>query len=161
MPRRLLLMCSAMALTPTLLVPGMASAAPPDQDPGAPANTTLTKVSGISALAGGTWTAGCRIAVTNVFGNELYHFIIWQTFTSNGTKITSLPAQTTSSGSDLGWSLTSSSSSHRWNNLAHTSASATGNYTFTQYVAGQPYRTASGWVRVTVSYKGTWTCSSS
>jgi hypothetical protein len=152
-------MCSAVGLVLALLAPGVASAAQPD--PGAPAASSLTKVSGISALAAGTYNAGCRIAVTNVFGNELYHFIIWQTFTTNGTKITSLPAQTTSSGSDLGWSLTSQSSSHKWLNTAHTSASATGNYTFTQTVAGQPYRTASGWVRVTVSRTGTWTCASS
>lgn len=144
-----------------LLAPAAVSAAQPDGDPATPTSFSLTKVSGFTPMAGGTWNAGCKIAATNVFGNELYHFIIWQTFSSDGTKITSLPVQTTSSGSDLGWVLTSSSSSHKWNNTGHTSASATGNYTFTQYVGGQPYRTASGWVRVTVSYKGTWTCSSS
>lgn len=122
---------------------------------------TLSKVSGIAPLAGGTWNAGCRIAATNILGNEIYHFIIWQQFTSDGTKITSLPTPTYSAGTDLGWALTSHSQSHAWLNTSHKDAQATGNYTFTQYVGGQPYKSVAGWVRVNVHYQGTWDCQSS
>lgn len=122
---------------------------------------TLERVSGISAMAGGTWNAGCRYSATNALGNTIYSFTIWQKFTSDGSKITTLFNETTSSFSDLGWSLTSSSSSNGWNNAGHTSAWARGNYKFTQYVSGVPYRTASGWVEVDVSANGTWNCTSS
>lgn len=80
--------------------------------------------------------------------------------TSNGSKITSLPSPTYSASGDLGWTLTSHSVSHAWVNSTHRNAYATGNYDFTQYVGGQPFRTSAGWVRVNVSYQGTWTCQS-
>lgn len=165
--RRLSLLPITLAFA--LMFPLMAAAAVPnngERSRSLPDGTvvTLEKVTGgsdIGVLAASTWNAGCRYTATNVLGNAIYSFTIWQTFTSDGTKITSLPTQTTSSSSDLGWSLTSSSSSHRWLNTSHKDADATGNYTFTQYVAGQPFKSVSGWVRVTVHHTGTWDCTSS
>lgn len=66
---------------------------------------TLSKTSGFAPLAGGTWNAGCQYSATNVLGNVIYSFTIWQKFASNGTKITVLFNETTSSFSDLGGAL--------------------------------------------------------
>lgn len=170
MNRRLLFVPLTLALILALPI-SAAAASPKGYGEGSrtlPDGTTvvLTQVGGspngdLVALAGGRWLAGCNYRATNPLGNTLYSFTIWQDFTSDGTKITVFPAQTTSSSSDLGWVLTSSTSSHWWLNTSHKDAAAQGNYTYTQYVNGSPYRTASGWVQINVHYNGTWNCYSS
>jgi hypothetical protein len=111
-------------------------------------------------LAGaGSYHAGCRISALNNLGWVTYSVTIWQDFTTDGTKITALPPQALDIVTYYGWVVTSSSSSHWWVTKPQTAA-ARGNYTLTQYVAGQPYQSRTGWVQVNVSYKGTWSCSS-
>lgn len=46
-------------------------------------------------------------------------------------------------------------------NATHKDAVAQGNYTFVQYINGQPFRSYSGWVQVIDHHTGTWSCYSS
>ncbi len=127
---------------------------------------TLTKLGAspdgrVVATSQGYWNAGCYYAVTNAFGQVIYSYTIWQQFGSNYSYINYLPAPSYSSQTDTSWSLTSHSESNWWINGTHQDAAAQGNWTFTQYVNGQPYRNASGWVQVQVHASGTWNCYSS
>jgi len=114
----------------------------------------------VTILAQGYWDAGCRYTAYGP-GGTIYSYTIWQHFGSNGSYINSFPAPTYSATTDVGYQLTKESHSHWWINTSHKDAAAQGNYTFTQYISGQPFRSYSGWVRVQIRYTGTWSCYSS
>lgn len=103
----------------------------------------LSKVSAPSSrftsLAQGYWDSGCRYAAYGP-GGTVYSYTIWQTFGSDGTKINYLPAPSHSATTDVGYQLTSAIDSHWWVNSTHKDAAAQGNWTFTQYISGQPFR---------------------
>ena len=110
--------------------------------------------------ASGSANAGCQLTAYDAFGFVIYSYTIWQYFSYSGIYITYFPPESTSSVAYWGWVLTSDSHSHWWVSSPYTAA-ARGNYTFTQYVAGQPYQSRSGWVQVNISGNGSWSCSAS
>lgn len=116
--------------------------------------------SGVSIQSAGSAHAGCQYTAYNALGFAIYSFTIWQDFSYNNGVITSFPSEATSSVAYWGWSLTSSSSSHWWV-VNPSNAAARGSYVFTQYVAGRPFQSRSGYVQVNIFGTGTWSCSSS
>lgn len=110
--------------------------------------------------ASGSANAGCQITAYDYLGFVIYSYTIWQYFDYNGSSITYFPPESTSSVAYWGWSLTSDSHSHWWI-INPSTAAARGNYTFTQYVAGQPFQSRSGWVQVNIRGTGSWSCSGS
>lgn len=166
-----------LALAIVLVLPASAAAASPPVAPSQPTSQVVytrlmadgtTNVleslrwsrSAAAVTASGSFNAGCQFTAYNAFGQVIYSFTIWQYFSYDGTNITYFPAQSTSSSSYWGWALTSSGSSHWWITQPRTAA-ARGNYTFTQYVAGQPFQSRSGWVQVNINGNGSSSCSSS
>jgi len=154
-----------LALATALMVPGMAAAADRSVPPSEKLIITVTPVFQLSGentftASTGPITRGCYYAATNILGNVVYSYTIWQTFSYDGTNITYFPPPSHSSTSDLGWVLTSASDSHWWITQPRTAA-ARGNWTFTQYVGGQPYKSASGWVQININGNGSTSCSSS
>jgi hypothetical protein len=113
-----------------------------------------------TAAAAGRWLAGCRFTAMNALGWTIYSATIWQEFASDGFRITYFPPESMSTEAHWGWSLTNASTFQWW--VTHpTTAAARGNWTFTQWVRGQPFQSRSGWVMVTIRHTGTWSCSSS
>ncbi len=111
-------------------------------------------------FASGSANAGCQLTAYDAFGFVIYSYTIWQSFDYTGTVITYFPPESTSSVAYWGWAITSDTHSHWWVSNP-TRAAARGNYTFTQYVGGQPFQSRSGWVQVNIAGTGSWTCSSS
>lgn len=124
----------------------------------------LTTVGGERILQGlatsGSNHAGCSLSAYNNLGWVIYSFTTWQDYDWASGAITYFPPESVASLAYWGWSITSSSHSHWWVSNP-TRAAARGEYTFTQYVAGQPYQSRSGYVQVNINGNGTWTCSSS
>lgn len=113
---------------------------------------------GIVAQAGGAWKAGCQLTAYNASGGVIYSVTIWQTYGSDGTKIIWRDPPAITIATYYGWQVNSSSTQQWWATYPKTS-NARGNYSLTQYVAGQPYQSRVGSVTVTVSFNGTWSCS--
>lgn len=111
----------------------------------------------LTAASAGSATAGCRLTAYNYLGWVIYSYTIWQEFSYNGVAITYFPSESTSSVAYWGWALTSDRHSHWWVRYPY-SAAAKGEYTFTQYIAGQPFQSRSGWVQVNISGDGSWSC---
>ena len=155
----------ALAMAALLTVPGLAAAADSSPAPSDPVRVSVEVVYRGSELAGplsiiGPVTPGCYYAATNALGNGVYSYTIWQTLSYDGTNSTYFPLPGHSATSDLGWSLTSGVDTHWWISQPRTAA-AKGQWTFTQYVGGQPYKSASGWVQINLSGSGSVSCSSS
>jgi len=122
----------------------------------------LEKLTGgpLWVTASGSVTAGCRLTAYNFLGLVIYSYTIWQEFSYDGVRITSFPPESSSSVAYWGWALTSDRHYHWWVRSPYTAA-AKGEYAFTQYVAGQPFQSRSGWVQVNISGDGSWSCRSS
>ena len=143
--------------------PGSAVAKSASPDPAAVVKVTLTAVSGgpsgtVSPMAAGEWNAGCQYSAFNALGQVIYSYTTWQQFATDGSRIYYYPAPTYSASAYWGWALTSAPTPTHWWVTQPTALAARGSYTFTQYVGGQPFQSASGWVQVTVYASGTWGC---